>query len=142
MYVEVKKKSGGKYEVTPDVTPTAEQSLTQLTVEGCMGSYGPTMFLDANFVPVHIDNVKTKSNWNDVQYAIYYQEYADVFYARVDAPIPEGFTNVTRFDTIEWDDGDNRLTFSGPQMTDGWYFDEYTSHPIPLLNAMLGRYYG
>lgn len=142
MYVEVKKKSGGKYEVTPNVTPTAEQALTKITVEGCASSYGPTIFLDANFVPVHIDDVRTKSNWNDVQYAIYYQEYADCFIARVDAPLPEGYSNVARFDTIEWDNNNGGLVISGPQMEDRWYVDEYDTKPVILLNAMLGRYYG
>lgn len=134
-------KDGNNYVVNPKAS-SGPQSLMEITVEGCDASYGPAIFMDSNYVPIHIDDVRTKSDWSDVYYIVHHSEYSDHFLARVDAPIPEKYNNVNRFNNVSWDDNADRLDVTGPGVEDNIYVNTFDTQAVPLLIAMLGRYYG
>ena len=59
MFIEVKKKSNGKYEVIPNVKPSGGGSPLNSSIPGFNSWYGIILFLDNEDNPLAIDNVET-----------------------------------------------------------------------------------
>ena len=81
MYIEVKKKSNGKYEVIPNVNPGGGGSPLNASIPGFNDTYGVVLFLDSEDNPLAVDNVETFDY--SVVYTIFYPgDYDNYIYRR------------------------------------------------------------
>ena len=81
MYIEVKKKSNGKYEVIPNANPSGGGSPLNSSIPGFNDTYGVILFLDNEDNPLSVDNVATFDY--SVVYTIFYPgDYNNYVYRR------------------------------------------------------------
>ena len=129
MYIEVKKKSGGKYEVAPDVTPGSGESPLVQIIPGIQDYYGITFFVDENNYPVAIENFET------FNYSVIYTIF-----------IPGDYSNTiyhkgTDFDELVYEEegSDRRIyIYKNSETVNDIWLGEYTSTTNYTVADLIG----